>query len=404
MGYYDQDYDQINKKQKGNRNRGLIACFTGAILGGLLVIFSIPALSDFGLLPEDIVPSSDHTTKEGINQDQADITNKVVNINVTTAITDAVEKTSDAVVEVVNIQRASLFDQGSQAGTGSGVIYKKEDGYAYVVSNHHVVEGAAQLEVSLSDGTQLEAELLGSDPLMDLAVLRVKSEHVKTIGEFGNSELLKPGEPVIAIGNPLGNFPGTVTQGVVSASNRTIPVDIDNDATPDWHAEVIQTDAAINPGNSGGALININGQVIGINSMKIAQQSVEGIGFAIPINVAIPIISDLEEHGEVKRPFMGVELVELTQVNSYHRQQTLHLPSDVETGLVVMDIVPLSPADQAGLQEFDVVTALDGTQVTTAAELRKVLYTKKGIGDKLEVTYYRDAKKNTTTLTLIEQK
>jgi serine protease Do len=322
---------------------------------------------------------------------------------VNTAVTEAVEIASDAVVEVVNIQRASLFDQGSQAGTGSGVIYKINDQYAYIVTNHHVVEGAAQLEVSLSNGTQLEADLLGSDPLMDLAVLRVRSDKVKVSGEFGNSDILKPGEPVIAIGNPLGNFPGTVTQGIVSAANRTIPVDIDEDGAPDWHAEVIQTDAAINPGNSGGALINIEGQIIGINSMKIAQAAVEGIGFAIPINVAEPIIHDLEEYGEVKRPFMGVEMVDLTQINGYHREQTLHLPEDVESGLVVMKVVPLSPANTAGLQEFDVIVELDGEPINTAAQLRKVLYTQKEIGDNLKVTYYRDGEKKTTTLKLAEQ-
>jgi serine protease Do len=404
MGYYDNDYNQNNHRQKGNGARGLIAGITGAILGGLLIIFAVPALSNLGILPSDLILSDNETT-QGTKENAIpnNEPNEVINIDVNTAVTEAVEIASDAVVEVVNIQRASLFDQGSQAGTGSGVIYKIDNQYAYVVTNHHVVEGAAQLEVSLSNGTKLKADLMGSDPLMDLAVLRVSNDKVKISAGFGNSDLLKPGEPVIAIGNPLGNFPGTVTQGIVSAANRTIPVDIDQDGTPDWHAEVIQTDAAINPGNSGGALINIRGQVIGINSMKIAQQAVEGIGFAIPIKVAEPIINDLEKYGEVKRPFMGVEMVDLAQINGYHREQTLHLPDKIESGLVVMKVVPLSPANTAGIQEFDVIVELDGKTIETAAQLRKLLYTEKEIGENLKVTFYRDGKKQTATLKLTEQ-
>lgn len=406
MGYYDNDQNQGDRGSYRRRGRGgLMAGITGVIIGAILVIFAVPALSGLGILPSDIV-SSDNTASNDndVSKVPGNELNEVVNVDVNTAVTKAVDIASDAVVEVVNIQRASLFEQGSPAGTGSGVIYKINDQYAYIVTNNHVVEGAAQLEVSLSDGTQIDAQLLGADPIMDLAVLRVSSNKVKVSADFGNSDILKPGEPVIAIGNPLGNFPGTVTQGIVSAANRTIPVDIDEDGTPDWHAEVIQTDAAINPGNSGGALINIKGQVIGINSMKIAQNAVEGIGFAIPINVAEPIINDLEKYGEVKRPFMGVEMVDLAQVNGYHREQTLHLPTDVKTGLVIMKVVPVSPADAAGLKEFDVIVELDGKPVETAAELRKVLYTEKEIGDNLDVTFYRDGKKQTTTLKLAEQK
>ena len=186
-------------------------------------------------------------------------------------------------------------------GTGSGVIYKKAGNKAYVVTNQHVVEGATHLEVTLTDGTKIPAKLLGGDIWTDLAVLEIDTNHVKKIAEFGNSDVLKMGEPVMAIGNPLGTtFSGSVTQGIISGINRTIPVDINQDGIMDWQAEVLQTDAAINPGNSGGALINIAGQLIGINSMKIAQSAVEGIGLSIPINYAKPIISDLEQFGVVK--------------------------------------------------------------------------------------------------------
>ncbi|WLD93363.1 S1C family serine protease [Alkalihalobacillus sp. AL-G] len=397
MGYYDDHY-RSKGPQKGNRARGLIMGLTGLVLGALLVIFA----TDVGLFSGDLQPDS----KEAANGDNGEVTTtETVNVvDVNTAITEAVAKAQDAVVEVVNIQKSSLFEQGNQAGVGSGVIYKKEGGYAYVVTNHHVVEGAAQVEITLSNGTQLQADLLGSDPIMDLAVLRVKGDKINAVAEFGSSSKLKPGEPAIAIGNPLGNFPGTVTKGIVSAADRTVPIDQNGDGRPDWQAEVIQTDAAINPGNSGGALINIKGQVIGINSMKIAQQAVEGIGFAIPADIARPIIADLEEFGEVKRPYMGVKILPLVQVSNYHREQTLKIPDDVNKGVVLFEVDPLSPAGKAGLQEFDVIVALDGKEIASPAELRKHLYKEKQIGDKMEVTIYREQEKKTITMTLGEAK
>src|SRR5690606_4172511 len=183
---------------------------------------------------------------------------------------------------------------------------------------------ADQLEVTLADGSKEPAQLRGSDMWTDLAVIEMKADHVDTVAEFGDSSTLKTGEPVIAIGNPLGlQFSGSVTQGIVSAIDRTVPIDLNKDGLVDWQAEVIQTDAAINPGNSGGALINIAGQLIGINSMKIATQAVEGIGFSIPINYARPIINDLEKYGEIKRPAIGVTLRDVAEVPAYHQQETL---------------------------------------------------------------------------------
>lgn len=397
MGYYDDHYGQYRQEQKGNRRGWFLSAFVGAILGALLVFISIPALSD--VLPYDISSESGRTqngetTKEPTIQQN-------VSVNVTSQLTKAIDKVSDAVVGVVNIQEANFWSQGGEEGTGSGVIYKKENGKAFVVTNHHVVENASQLEISLKDGTRVPAKLLGSDILMDLAVLEMDAKHVKKVAEFGNSDTVKPGEPVIAIGNPLGlQFAGSVTQGIISGTNRTVEVDLDQDGAPDWNAEVLQTDAAINPGNSGGALVNIEGQVIGINSMKIAQEEVEGIGFSIPINSAIPVISDLEKYGQVRRPYMGVELRSLSDISSYHLQATLHLPKDVTEGVAVIQVVPMSPAARAGLKQFDVIVALDDQKIRDVLDLRKYLYTKKSIGDKMKVTFYRDGKKHTVTMKL----
>ena len=285
-------------------------------------------------------------------------------------------------------------------------MYKKEGNTVYIVTNNHVVEGADQLEVTLSDGTKVPAKLRGTDVWTDLAVIEIEGSKIKDddIAEFGNSDKLKAGEPVIAIGNPLGmQFSGSVTQGVVSGVERTIPVDINQDGVEDWNAEVLQTDAAINPGNSGGALINISGQLIGINSMKIAQEAVEGIGLAIPINSAQPIIEDLEQYGEVKRPAMGVTLEDVNQISAYHQQETLKLPKDINYGVMIRQTVPNSPAAQAGLQELDVITELDGEKIENVIDLRKHLYNKKEVNDQMKVTIYRNGKKKEVTMKLTDE-
>ncbi|MBA2874360.1 S1C family serine protease [Thermaerobacillus caldiproteolyticus] len=406
MGYYDDHYEQYRQKQKGNRGGWFLSALVGAILGALLIMISIPALSKWNVLPYDITPKeSEQAGKEEAGTTKQPAVQQNVAVNVSSQVTKAIDKVSDAVVGVVNIQEANFWSQGDEeAGTGSGVIYKKANGKAFIVTNHHVVENASQLEVSLKDGTRVPAKLLGSDLLTDLAVLEIDAKHVKKVAEFGNSDTVKPGEPVIAIGNPLGlQFAGSVTQGIISGTNRTVEVDLDQDGLPDWNAEVLQTDAAINPGNSGGALVNIEGQVIGINSMKIAQEAVEGIGFAIPINSALPIISDLEKYGQVRRPYMGVELRSLSDISSYHLQATLHLPKDVTEGVAVIQVVPMSPAAQAGLKQFDVIVALDGKKIRNVLELRKYLYTKKSIGDKMTVTFYRDGEKRTVTMKLTKE-
>lgn len=404
MGYYDDHYEPYRQKQKGNRSGTFFAGLVGAILGALLVTFSIPMLSQWDVLPYSVTPKESGNVENGGMIGNKPTVQENVSVNVVSQVTKAIDKVSDAVVGVVNIQEANFWSQGGEAGTGSGVIYKKVDDKAFIVTNHHVVENASQLEVSLKDGTRVRARLLGSDALTDLAVLEIDAKHVKKVAEFGDSDAVKLGEPVIAIGNPLGlQFAGSVTQGIISGKNRTIEVDLDQDGLPDWNAEVLQTDAAINPGNSGGALVNIEGQVIGINSMKIAQEAVEGIGFSIPINSARPIIADLEKYGQVRRPYMGVELRSLSDISSYHLQETLHLPPNVTEGVAIIQVVPRSPAAQAGLRQFDVIVALDGQKIKNVLDLRKYLYTKKTIGDEMKVTFYRDGKKETVTMKLAKE-
>ncbi|MEM5018407.1 S1C family serine protease [Metabacillus indicus] len=402
MGYYDQDYEHYNRKQKGNRGGKFLPGLLGAILGGLLVLFSVPILANMNILPYDLALGGDEEDKEDETPNST-VPSRNISVDVSTAVTKAVDSVSKAVVGVVNIQEAGFWNEKGEAGTGSGVIYKKEGGSAFIVTNYHVIEGATQIELSLSDGTRIPAEILGSDELMDLAVLRSESKAVEQVAEFANSDNVRPGEPVIAIGNPLGlQFSGSVTQGIISGTERAIPVDSNQDGEVDWNAEVLQTDAAINPGNSGGALVNIDGKLIGINSMKIAESAVEGIGLAIPINLAVPIIEDLEKYGEVRRPFLGIGMRSLNEVSSYHWEQTLKLPDKVLSGVVVMSVNPVSPAGQAGLKEMDVITEFDGQEIKDIIDLRKQLY-KRSVGEEIDITYYREGKQKSVKLKLGEE-
>ncbi|WP_341200885.1 S1C family serine protease [Planomicrobium okeanokoites] len=382
MGYY-------NSTEPKRRNRGNFASgFTGILAGAVLAGVVLPGFTD---------------TEQGIGTgeetQQVENVSGVENVSsiVTSDVTEVVDATSAAVVGVTNLQSAQQnpFAQNGSgepqaAGTGSGVIYKKEGDAAYIVTNNHVVEGAEQVKVTLSDGTEIDAKVLGTDIWTDLAVLKTDSAEIKDVAEFGDSSVLKAGEPVIAIGNPLGlQFSGSVTTGVISGTERSIPIDINKDGTDDWQAEVLQTDAAINPGNSGGALINSQGQLIGINSMKIAQASVEGIGLAIPINSAIPIIEDLETKGEVERPALGVSILDLQKVPAPIRQNELNLPAELEKGVVVESVAKDSGAEAAGLQQSDVIVGMGGDDITSVLELRQYLYTKAEVGDTLDIKFYR---------------
>ncbi|WP_430789608.1 S1C family serine protease [Virgibacillus flavescens] len=397
MDYFNDQYPPSGRKQRSKKN-WILPVLIGIVIGVLIVVIAMPSLLQSAWTNES--PSGNENVPQSSE-------NSYVNVDVTTQITDVVEDVAPAVVGVVNIQQQMEFwqQQESQAGTGSGVIYKKDDGTAYVITNHHVVEGADTIEVVLSDDTHIKAEILGSDLFSDLAVLRMDSKQVKQVIQMGSSESVKVGEPAIAIGNPLGmQFSGSVTQGVISGKQRTIPMDFNQDGRPDWQAEVLQTDAAINPGNSGGALINIKGQLIGINSMKINQTAVEGIGFAIPIDTARPLVDQLEKKGTITRPYLGVEIYSLEEIPQTEWEGTLSLPEGVKGGVYIWSVEQMSPADKAGLKRLDVITQVDGKEILNMIDLRKILYQEKKVGDDLDVTFYRDSKKQTTTIKLGQQR
>ncbi len=342
-----------------------------------------------------------------------------VSVNVNTDVTSAIKKVSNSVVSVMNYQKqnsqsdfSSIFggNSGSSSANdglqlsseGSGVIYKKSGGDAYVVTNYHVIAGNSSLDVLLSGGQKVKATVVGYDEYTDLAVLKISSDHVKDVATFADSSKLTIGEPAIAVGSPLGSqFANTATEGILSATSRQVTLTQENGQTTSINA--IQTDAAINPGNSGGALINIEGQVIGITQSKITttedgSTSVEGLGFAIPSNDVVNIINKLETDAKISRPALGIRMVDLSQLSTNDSSQ-LKLPSSVTGGVVVYSVQAGLPAATAGLKAGDVITKVGDTAVTSSTDLQSALYSH-NINDTVKVTYYRDGKSATANVKL----
>lgn len=343
--------------------------------------------------------------------------------NLNTESTKAYDSVQGAVVSVINKQKVQQGDsalsmfgiidpsQGSSsssssnsgklqtASEGSGVIYKKSGNTAYIVTNNHVVSGSSALQVILSSGKKVNASLVGSDSATDLAVLKINSADVKTVASFGNSNSIKAGQDVLAIGSPMGSeYANTVTKGIISAKNRTLKAGTDGTIT-----SVIQTDAAINSGNSGGPLINMAGQVIGINSMKLSANtdgsSVEGMGFAIPSNEVVSIINQLIKKGGIERPALGLGMIDLSNISSDQQKTILKLPSSVTKGVVVAQVADGSAADNAGIKKYDVITKIGNTKVSDSSELRAALYKYK-VGDSTKITFYRGGNQQTVTVHL----
>ena len=327
------------------------------------------------------------------------------------ATTQAVNKVKDAVVSVITYsanRQNSVFgndetdtDTDSQqvASEGSGVIYKKNGKDAYLVTNTHVIKGASKVDIRLADGTKVPGEIVGSDTFSDIAVVKISSEKVTTVAEFGDSSKLNVGETAIAIGSPLGSeYANTVTQGIISSLNRNVSLKSQDGQAISTKA--IQTDTAINPGNSGGPLINIQGQVIGITSSKIASNggtSVEGLGFAIPSNDAQNIIKQLESDGKVTRPALGIQMVNLANIGANDLRK-LNIPSSVTSGVVVKSVQSNMPAS-GHLEKYDVITKVDDKDISSSTDLKSALYNH-SIGDTIKITYYRNGKEETTTVKL----
>lgn len=321
------------------------------------------------------------------------VTTSTAKLNETNSISEAVENVYDAVVVV------EVYNDNQLVSTGTGFVYKKENGKAYLMTNNHVISDGKMIKVLFTDETELEATIVGSDVYSDIAVLSVKDSDTIKSATMGDSSKSKVGDTVFTVGSPEGSdYAGTVTKGVLSAKDRLVEVALTNNETSDYYMQVLQTDAAINPGNSGGPLCNTNGEVIGITNMKLVDDTVEGMGFAIPIEEALKVAEVLETEGKIIRPYIGISMLDLS--NSYYLWQAgIMLPDGVEEGVAIYSVENNSPADKAGLKKGDIIIKLAGKEVGSLAEFRYELY-KHNPNEEVEVTYLRDGKEQTTKLTL----
>jgi len=341
---------------------------------------------------ENNVSSSNNSSNTSTNTN-AQVQNIVY--DVTSATTDVVAQVSDSVVAI------QVYVNGQLYSSGSGVIYEVDGNDVYVVTNHHVIDGGSNINVIFSNGESVEVEVVGSDVYTDLALLKfTKDDSTKiTAIKLGDSDLLQVGEEVLAIGSPLGiQYAGTTTKGIISGTERVVSVDVNNDGVEDWDMTVVQTDAAINAGNSGGALINMAGELVGITSMKLTGESVEGIGFAIPVNEIIDVLAELKSTGEVSRPILGISSISLDSISSYGRY-VYRIDTTRTTGIYVQSVQDGSAAANAGLQVGDIIIGFDGNEITTYKEFLKALYSKSS-GDKVTIKFERSGSTKEISVTL----
>ena len=294
-------------------------------------------------------------------------------------IAEGIDNIYDSVVVVQNYQKNTL------AGIGSGFIY---DENGYIMTNHHVVENASELKVILMSGDTVSAKLIGSDEFADIAVIQIDKEYVKKVAVIGSSEKAKVGDTVFTIGSPMSSiYAGTVTRGILSGKNRMVEVSVSSTSN-DYIMNVMQTDAAINPGNSGGPLCNVNGEVIGINSMKIVKSEIEGIGFAIPIEYAIEYANKIVSGEGIKRAYLGISMSDVTSTAYLQRRFGVSIDSSITSGVVVVDTASEGPCAKAGILKGDVIIKIGEYDVSNVAELRYYLF-KHEPKDKVEIKVKR---------------
>jgi serine protease Do len=389
MGFY---------QSSGERKRRIPGWIGVSVVSALVGCGATLAL--YPVLQNHQVAGTPATTTTGVTSTNlsAPVTN--VNVSVNDAITQVVKQAVPSVVAVVNYQSTSdFFNQQSQleqSGVGTGVLFAKDNNYGYVVTNNHVVEGAQKLELVLSSGKHIQADVVGTDPYTDLAVLRTPVNNVANLptAVFGNSDDIQVGEPVVAIGTPMGlDFQDSVTSGIISAKQRVMPVEEPETQQVLDYETVVQTDAAINPGNSGGPLLNMKGQVIAINSSKIVDTSVQGMGFGIPSNTVRTIVQEIMQTGHATHPSLGVEGYSLSTLPDYMRPDV-----PVTDGVYVQSVT--SPnAQAAGLKPQDVIVAVNGKTVTSIADLRTDLF-QLSVGQKVSLRVYRGQQELTLTETI----
>jgi serine protease Do len=314
-------------------------------------------------------------------------------VDITSDVTELVAKSENKVVTVTAKARGQSID------SGSGAVYKIDGKTVYIITNNHVVADGDEAVVTFANGKEQKVEIVGKDELTDLALLKTEVDFKAEAFVMGNSSLVKKGEYVIAMGSPLGiEYQGSVSGGLISGVDRRMEMDIDNNGVADWDVNVLQTDAAINPGNSGGPLINMAGELIGINSMKITDTSVEGFGFALPINEVLPIITELENNGKVVRPILGISVQPIEQLSMLDKAY-LGIDSKVESGLLIVKVASRTPAAAAGIKEGDILVKFDGKDIKDYKQFRQYLYSHK-VKDKVSIVVNRNGKEIEKTVIL----
>jgi len=363
-----------------------ISVISGALAGGMIA--SVMTLGVVGYIDrEDILPERKGSY---VRIDESGFT-PVTAVTAEKEVLTVEEIAKHVGPSIVGISCSSVVQSyfGSQTAqsSGSGIII---DASGHIVTNYHVIEGSSSIKVKLTSGNEYDATVVGGDEKTDIAVIKISAKEELHVATIGDSDEVEVGELAVAIGNPLASeLFGTVTAGVISGVNRTMTVG-QRDMT------LIQTDAAISPGNSGGALINKYGEVIGINSVKLVDDAAEGLGFAIPMNEAVPIVQDLTKYGYVKgRPMIGVSVREITPELAYYNNLL------VDYGLYIMSVTEGSGAANAGLSRGDIILKFDGTPVTSATQMNKIRDKHKA-GDRVSVTIMRGKAEKVVSVTLTE--
>lgn len=372
------EFEKIEHKEKKERGffKFFILMLIVALIGGALGSFLT-----FNYIKQRLPYYSPNI---GSSQSQIINVSKVIEVE-ESQIIDVSEKVSPSVVRISTTQVISdFFFTYETPGLGSGFIISPD---GEIVTNYHVIEGAKKITVTLNDGSEYDATILGSDPSSDVALIKIKAQDLPYL-TFGDSSQLKVGQTVIAIGNPYG-LDHTITTGVISALERTLSFEDGKTLVG-----VIQTDAAINPGNSGGPLLTLTGSVIGMNTA--IYQSAQGIGFAVSSNTIMKVVSDLKLFGKVRWPFLGISGVSITDEIAKRN----NLP--VNKGVLIIQVYPGTSAALAGLKEYDIIIKFDGKDVTSVQEITKYLR-QHNIGDKVKIEIYRDNKKMEVEVTLKEK-
>ncbi|MDE5539088.1 MAG: trypsin-like peptidase domain-containing protein, partial [Bacilli bacterium] len=304
-----------------------------------------------------------------------------------TGIADAVEKLYDAVVTV------NTYVRGKAYASGTGFVYKTDNKTAYILTNNHVINNADDVYITFTNGTVVKTNIVGSDVYSDIAVLSVAKENIITVSDIGSSENLRLGDTVFAIGAPIDSsaYSWSVTRGIVSGKDRLVEVELTSgNAKTTMVVNTLQTDAAINSGNSGGPLANSNGEVIGITSIKLASSSIEGMGFAIPIEIAIEYAEELIHGKEVERPYLGVYMLDVSDSSIYYSREYYNLirEANVTQGVIVTEVDNQSAAALAGLKTNDIIIKVDNTDIQSSAYLRYYLYKHK-VGEEMKLPIIR---------------